>query len=41
LERDPARALSIDLVQTQRLATYSAWVEGLRTKAKIETLIQE
>jgi parvulin-like peptidyl-prolyl isomerase len=41
LERDAARPLSPDLAQNQRLATYNAWIEGLRAKGKIETLIQE
>lgn len=41
LERDPARTLSPELIQNQRLATYNSWVESLRGKAKIETLIQE
>lgn len=41
LERDPARPLSPELIQNQRLAAYNSWVEGLRAKSKIETLVTE
>ncbi len=41
LERDAARALSPELIQNQRLSVFSAWLEGLRAKSKIETLVQE
>lgn len=41
LEHDAARALSPDLIQNQRLAAFNAWIEGLRAKAKIETLVTQ
>jgi foldase protein PrsA len=41
LERDAARALSPELIQNQRLAAYTTWLEGLRTQARIENLVQE
>lgn len=41
LERDPQRALSPELIQNQRLAAFTAWLEGLRAKAQIEKLVQE
>jgi len=39
LERDPARPLTPELIQNQRLAAFNTWVEGLRAKAKIETFV--
>ncbi len=41
LERDSARALSPELLQNQRLAAFSNWLDGLRANAKIERLVQE
>lgn len=41
LERDAQRALSPELIQNQRLAAFTTWLEGLRKQAKIEKLVQE
>lgn len=41
LERDPARALSPELIQNQRQAAFTTWLDQLRKKSKIETLVQE
>lgn len=41
LERDSSRTLSPELIQNQRLAAFSSWLDGLRKNAKIEQLVQE
>lgn len=41
LERDTKRALSPEQIQNQRLAAFTAWLDALRAKAKIEKLIEE
>jgi parvulin-like peptidyl-prolyl isomerase len=41
LERDPQRALTPELLQNQRLAAFNTWLDGLRSKAKIEKLVAE
>jgi len=41
LERDAKRALTPDLIQSQRLAVFNTWLDGVRAQAKIETLVSE
>lgn len=41
LENNPSRPLEPDLIQNQRFAAFNTWLEGLRAKAQIETLVQE
>ncbi|MBI4672884.1 MAG: peptidylprolyl isomerase [Chloroflexi bacterium] len=41
LERDAKRALTPDLIQSQRLAAFNTWLDGVRSKAKIERFVSE